>query len=122
MKKNNGFTLVETLVALFVFSVAMLAIIAMCIAAIRGNSFSHRMTQGRFLAQGKLEEFRSVAHVAALVDGNETITGDGKYQRSWAIDDGATAGSKWVTVTVSWDDEKGGHTVAVRSLVRGAGS
>lgn len=120
VKKKDGFTLVETLVALVIFSVAMIAVLTMCLTSIRTNSFSHRMTEARFLAQGKLEEFLNVVNVSSLVAGDETVAGNGEYQRSWSFDDGP-GGARWTTVTVAWDDEKGGHTVAVSSLVRGSG-
>jgi len=108
--------LVELLVGIAIFTIAMVAILSMMLSSIRGNATSQRMTEARFLAQGKLEELLNVHPVADLADDNDTL-GDGLYRRTWTITPGPTANSRWVEVLVNWSD-KGEHEVELRSMTR----
>ena len=56
---NTGFTLIEILVALTIFSVGLLAIAGQQLNAIRHNSGSNLRTSTTALAQGVLEEVMS---------------------------------------------------------------
>jgi len=62
--RNKGFTLLEVLVAVMIFSVGLLAVASMQTNAIAGNSFSQRHTTATAVAQGALE------NVMALDSGN----------------------------------------------------
>lgn len=124
---SSGFTLVEVMLALFVFAIGMLAVTAMCLISIKGNSLTNRMTQANFLAQSKMEELMSKADMTALdaqdnslengIDGNGAA--GGSYSRSIDV---ATVVSepdvRWITVNVSWVDSKGNHQVALKSMTR----
>jgi len=125
---SSGVTLIELMVSLFVFAVGMLAVTAMCLMSVHGNSLTNRMTQANFLAQSKMEMMLSVSIVSDLdaLDG-ETVNdldgnGDagGNYSR---IVDVATDASnpdiRWITVNVNWSDSKGSHQVELKSLARG---
>ena len=116
LKSPQGYSLVELLVGIVIFTIAMTAILSMALSSIRGNAATQRMTEARFLAQGKLEELLNVQPVADLADGNDT-PGDGPYQRTWTITPGPTASSRWVEVRIDWND-KGAHEVELRSLTR----
>lgn len=112
------------MIALFVFAIGMLAITAMCLMSIQGNALVNRMTQANFLAQSKMEEMLSERDMAALVPGTYTdanIDGNGNaggsYSRTSIIT--ADADTRWLSVTVSWTDNKGPHQVALQSLARG---
>jgi len=116
------------MVALFVFTIGALAVTAMCLMSIQGNSLANRMTQANLLAQGKIEELLAVNDVLALdalaaaalpenvtnIDGNAV-----KFTRTWALANNIPADdTRWVTVTVSWADSKGNHQVELKSLAR----
>ncbi|MDY0267613.1 type IV pilus modification PilV family protein [Trichloromonas sp.] len=55
MKNGQGYSLIELLVGLVIFTIATMAILTMVITAIRGNSKSQTITEARLLAQEKLE-------------------------------------------------------------------
>ena len=55
LKNGQGYSLIELLVGLVIFTIATIAILTMVITAIRGNSKSQTMTKDRLLAQEKLE-------------------------------------------------------------------
>jgi type IV pilus modification protein PilV len=66
-----GFTLVEVLVALFIFAVGMLAVASMQAQSIRGNSFSDLLTVATTLAEAQMEHLLSLASTnSALQDSN----------------------------------------------------
>ena len=122
---SSGVTLIELMVSLFVFAIGMLAVTAMCLISIHGNSMVNRMTQANFLAQSKMEELLSERDMAALaagaysdgtnLDGNGEV--GGSYSRSWVVT--GVGDTRWLAVNVSWADSKGSHQVALKSLARG---
>ena len=124
---SSGFTLIELMVSLFIFAVGMLAVTAMCLMSIHGNSLANRMTQANFLAQTKMEELLSESDMAVL-DIHDNLTqnglngnGDagGSYSRTVDIATVVgTPGTRWITVTTSWTDSKGPHQVELKSLAR----
>ena len=52
---KKGFTLIEVLIGLIILSVGLLAIAGMQITAVRGNFFSHYLTQASYVGQDRLE-------------------------------------------------------------------
>jgi len=125
--KNNasGFTLIELMVALFVFAIGMLAVTAMCLISIQGNSLVNRTTQANFLAQSRMEELLSEPSMTALDTQDDPVgisidgVGDAGVNYLRKVDIAAdTATTRWVTVNVSWSDAKGAHQVELQSLAR----
>lgn len=118
IKKSTGFTLIELMIALFVFAIGMLAITAMCLISIQGNSLVNRTTQANFLAQSRMEELLSEPNITVLNSATLSIEG-GAYTRDEIVE--TVAGEpdiRWVTVSVRWTDAKGDHQVTLKSLVR----
>lgn len=59
---NDGFTLLEVIVAISVLSIGILAVASMQIGAIQGNSFAGHVTGGTTWAQDKLEELMALPY------------------------------------------------------------
>ena len=55
---EQGFSLVEVLVAILLLTVGLLALAQMQTRAVASNAFGNQLTQATFLAQDKLEELR----------------------------------------------------------------
>jgi type IV pilus assembly protein PilV len=55
---QQGFSLVEVLVAILLLTVGLLALAKMQTQAVASNAFGNQLTQATFLAQDKLEELR----------------------------------------------------------------
>jgi type IV pilus assembly protein PilV len=55
-RDSQGFTLVELMIALFIFAIGILAVASMQGEAIKGNSFSDLMTVANTLAEAKMED------------------------------------------------------------------
>lgn len=69
LKNNNeeGFTLLEVLVAGFILTIGLLGIAGMMTSAVRGNDFGKRMTTAEHLAQQRFEEFKNLNYTSGKV-------------------------------------------------------
>ena len=52
---KKGFSLIEVLIGLVLLAIGLLAIAGMQITAVKGNFFSHYLTQASYAAQDRLE-------------------------------------------------------------------
>ena len=82
IRNENGFTLVEVLLAMVIFSIGILAVINMQLVASWTNTKSRYMTQGIVVAQGKIEELMGADYDAANL---VSRTGDVDFQTNDAI-------------------------------------
>jgi type IV pilus assembly protein PilV len=64
IRATDGFTLIEVLVAITIFTIAMLGLAAGTINVTRTNQTSHLRTNAVNLAQSKIEEFRAMTRTA----------------------------------------------------------
>lgn len=64
LKKEQGFSLVELMIALTILAIGMLGILGMQVYAIRGNAYSSNMSVASNIAQQKLEFFRNLSYGA----------------------------------------------------------
>jgi len=72
VKKEEGYTLVEVLVALGILGFGLMAVATMQVTAIKTNARASGMSQGLTLAQAKVEELMNLPYID-LID----TTGDG---------------------------------------------
>jgi type IV pilus modification protein PilV len=130
MKRTEGFTLLEVLVAVSIFAIGVLAVASMQLTSIQGNAFGNEMTTATFLAQAQVERMKSVADVSTLatggdanpIDENENSgVGGANYNRSWTVAAGPSADSRQITVAVNWSSQMGNHSVTLRTITRGNG-
>jgi type IV pilus assembly protein PilV len=126
-KEQDGFTLLEVLIAISLLAIGVLSALTVETACIRGNSMAARMDDATGLAQITLERLRSVADPTKLkknVTTALTATGDvgGPYTLTTAITPHASvARARWVEVSVSWTDGFGNHQVELQGLATGGG-
>lgn len=64
--KESGFTLVEVLVALFIFSVGAMAVVSMIDTSLRATSFSRAMTGASQVVQREMEAVKSMSFNTAV--------------------------------------------------------
>ena len=76
---QQGFTLVEVLVAILLLTVGLLALAKMQTGAVASNAIGNQLTQATFLAQDKMEELRLLNECYLEVLG--------KPQVSWTTED-----------------------------------
>jgi prepilin-type N-terminal cleavage/methylation domain-containing protein len=103
----RGFTLLEVLVSLGVMSFGLLAAAELLVTAIRGNSFSHRLTDATILAEAKLEDLKNLNYLDSRLAGSsssEAILRSGMlYTRRYSVADMGLM-MKMISVTVQWRD------------------
>jgi prepilin-type N-terminal cleavage/methylation domain-containing protein len=125
--KKDGFTLVEVLAALGIFSFAVLGLAIGTVTLIRTNQNSHLLTSGVNLAQAKLEELRSMTSAAfsSLSCPSYTTTGCSDsavasgvtFNRSWKITaNSPAAGVSQIDVKIDWTDYVG-HSLTFNASV-----
>ena len=94
---QNGFSLIEILIAMAILALAMLAAATMQLGSIRNNASGNTVTQANMLAKAQMEVLKNTPDIADITDGDElNIDADGQpggiYNRSWrVVNRGATA-------------------------------
>jgi prepilin-type N-terminal cleavage/methylation domain-containing protein len=136
MKKNRpkrrqeGWTLIEVLVAVVILTVGLLAVGTMQISAIRGNFMGGNTSIALCLASQKMEDLLNRpyddADLVAGDHGPEQVsdsgeTGAGFYRWAWNVTNTTVAPNAWpvmkeIVVTVSWQNNL--HSVTLRSMRR----
>lgn len=134
MSGENGFTILEVLIAISIFAIGLLAVAALQITAFQGNRVGDELTKATMLAQMQVEalkgaDFANLAIVTDFPDPNNPIdeTGavGGRFTRTWTIANNTTF-SRLVTVTVGWTSMGvgtggGNRSVVMSTLTRGGG-
>lgn len=120
LKRAQGFTLLEVIVAIGILTVGLLAIASMHFSAIQGNYLARRLTEGTTFDQDKLEELLTLPfNDADLQDANPTVGESTTYSEpspppgytiTWDVDDFLTDtdgsfSAKVIKVTVTWQDK-----------------
>ena len=100
---KKGFTLLEVLLVLVVFSIGILGITPLFISAPRYNQSSQAMTEAVTLAQSKFEEFRTFQY-DDIADGLDNVQGGTgiTFNRQWTIE--IQDNSKIVRCIITWQD------------------
>jgi prepilin-type N-terminal cleavage/methylation domain-containing protein len=115
IKQQNGMTLVELLVAISIFTFAVLGLAAGTVALVRTNQNSHLNAAAINLAQAKLEEFRAMTTAAFATLSCPAFTSPGcsdspvasamTFTRSWQFTaNSPVAGVSRIDVRVAWSD------------------
>ena len=127
LRRQEGFSLVEVLVALSILAVGLLGLAMFQITAIKGNAIAAKWTVATELSQDRIERFRHVAWgdivssnaagftvgppalpvYASLpgAAGDNTIVRGTQYYRVWYVSSNPTNSLKTITVWSCWRDE-----------------
>lgn len=126
---NNGFSLIELLIAMSVMAIGMLAAASMQYSAVRNNTTGNTSTQATMLAKSTLEMLKNQdIDSAALAVGDYVdstpVDANGNpggiYNRNWRIDPLGTA-SRRISITVEWTKFGSTRRVMVRTNTMGNG-
>jgi|GEM_PF-1756364 len=93
LKSEAGFSLIEVMTAVLIFSVGMLGVASMLTTSITTDSFTADVRGGEHLAKAKLEELRGKSPtgiIAPQAPASATVQGDDpaqfrKFTRQWTI-------------------------------------
>lgn len=110
---DDGFTLLEVLVAITILTLGLLGVAAMQVSAINGNTFSGRITSGLTVAQARLEELMALpASAPELTAGThqEASPPEG-YTVSWTVTpDAPVVQARTIELVVTWPYKGGTKT------------
>lgn len=113
INKDDGFTLVEILIAITIFCFAVLGLAIGTVSVIRSNQTSHLRASAVNLAQARLEEFRAMTSTAFSAlscpsstpcSDNATASGVTFTRQWWITNNSPVAGVNRIDVTVNWTD------------------
>ena len=116
-KKSAGFTLIEILIALVIFSVSILAFAGLTVTATRTGSYGGRMTEAVTFAQDKLEEMKANSW-GNIVSGADQKTGSTgiSYTRNWKVLEKETRNLKTVSIRIDWKD-RADHSISFFTVI-----
>lgn len=111
---EEGFTLIEVMIALVIFSVGILGIGQMQIAAIQGNYSAHQFHEALTVAQNKIDTLKSLPYDTLL----SGFDGDGKYTLFWNIAvDEPVVNAKKIRMIVRWQDHSISRRIALDATI-----
>jgi hypothetical protein len=122
--------MLETLMAVAIFSVGFLAVGTLIISTTRNNTTGNVITQATMLAAEKLESLKDTTNITTLaseVDPSNPIDDQGNnggiYTRSWTIDPlPADDTARRIKVRVSWNRLGQNRAVELTTISRGNGT
>jgi type IV pilus assembly protein PilV len=104
---KKGFTLIEVLIGLVLLAIGLLAIAGMQMTAVRGNFFSHYLTQASYVGQDRLEFLDNLPvnspelQAGSHDDGTVPVAGI-IFTRTYTVN--INGDLRTIIYTVSWDD------------------
>ncbi len=114
---QQGFTLLEFLVAVAILSVGLLGMGTLTGAVMNYNREAYNGTKAVALAQDKMEDLRNLSYqtLSGLTGGSDT---DSIYTRTWTISANVPVNDMaTITVTVAWDWKGTSKSVQLKSIV-----
>jgi type IV pilus assembly protein PilV len=116
IRNDEGYTLIEMLIAIAILSVGLLAVATMQISSIRVNDTARRMTRRATMAQDRLEYIMSLKYTHAVLTSGSHTDGSAPsgYSISWTVSTGGTLppSTKLIRVNVS----HGGKTTSMSNI------
>jgi type IV pilus assembly protein PilV len=116
---EDGFTLIEIMITLVILSVGLTALAGLQVSAIKGNTFSKRMTAAVSVANQKLEQLKDTDYANILSESSTQITQSNmRFTRQVTVTNNSPlANTKTVNVTVTWSDGSNSHSVPITTII-----
>lgn len=100
--RRKGFTLIETLTALMIFSVAVVAMIQAVTIQIRAEQLSEDTTRAVMLAQNVIEEFKHDRTYERSEDTGSFQGSNAAFAWKYELEETDVPGLWKLTVTIEW--------------------
>jgi prepilin-type N-terminal cleavage/methylation domain-containing protein len=124
IKENQeGFTLIEVLIAMAIFAVGILALAGLQVTYIGGNASAQMQTEATALGAQVIEHLKSLPFDAAELDPSANphqppAGGSGPYDVRWTVTDVPTVNNaKTIDVTVTPINRVNGRRVIISTII-----
>ncbi|MGA3173303.1 MAG: prepilin-type N-terminal cleavage/methylation domain-containing protein [Syntrophorhabdales bacterium] len=98
----EGFSMLEILIALVLFVIALLGTAPLLTSSILNDANSRTASAAAASAEAMVEQLKSTGYTN-VANGSDSVTVDGVvYNRSWVVTDVTANALREVTVTVAW--------------------
>lgn len=123
---NAGFSLIESMLALVVLAIGMLALAGLQVTALRGNALSRRTATAIAMAEQKMEQVKNTPLVNIQAESPpvniDPVTGQvtaaaTKWTRQVTVTNGPLPNSRAVSVIVSWREKAKTYTVPIATII-----
>ncbi len=119
----KGFTLIEVLIVMAIFSIGILAVAAMQMTSTKGNASARRITEETALAENQIENLMQLSYDHADLNpaNNPHESIQGPYTINWNVNEidldvDGTNDSKTIDVTVNWING-GNRNVSIQYII-----
>ncbi len=100
LSKRDGFSLLEVMVGLLIFTLGLLLLMSMMVVSLESNSWSEKTTISAQLIREKIEQLKNTP-ASNLASGNDVVDG---FTRTWQVTNSSTTNLYDVQVAVQWQD------------------
>lgn len=102
---NKGYTMIEVLIALAIFSIGILGVASLQILSVNYNSYARRSTEATTQGVERMETLMTLPYADADLDpvnNNPHAITDGTYTVSWNVTADPDLAYKTINMTVTW--------------------
>jgi len=123
---NAGFSLIESMLALVVLSIGMLALAGLQVTALRGNALARRTATAISIAEQKMEQVKNTPYANIQAESppvsinpvtGEVTASSTKWTREVTVTNGPLPNTLAVDVIVTWRDQAKTHRVPVATII-----
>jgi type IV pilus assembly protein PilV len=116
---DNGFTLIEILIALVILSIGLMALAGIQVSALKGNAFSKRMTTAVSIAEQMVEQIRNIPYDNIQSQSASQVSQSNiNFTSQVAVtNDSPIVNTKTIHVTITWTDGLKTHTVPISTII-----
>ncbi len=104
-KAEKGFTLIEILIVILIFSIGMLGLSTLQFSAAKGNTGAHRLTEATATASAQLESLLSANYSDPILDPGTYGLSNGVYSISYTVTETVNNQVKDIVLTVTRTDD-----------------
>jgi prepilin-type N-terminal cleavage/methylation domain-containing protein len=119
IRPDQGFTLIEIMIALVILSIALIALAGLQVSAIKGNAFSKRLTTAVSIGNEKMEELKNSSYANIISESATKVTRSNmNFTRQVMVTNNSPLpNTKTVNVMVTWSDNSKSHSVPITTII-----
>ena len=111
-KSQEGVTLAELIIAMFIFTVVAIGLNAYLFSAVRSNVSSKQLSAATAVGNKVLEQLRMTPYDSIYAD-SDTV--DGQYVCTWTLD--TDTEKKAIQLSVAWPPATAAHEIFLHTII-----